>query len=203
MLVAEEILLKVSSINECAHKFQEESLGKILELSRKTVTAICELEGVLKKHKEMFPSAKQSYTTKKRRRKENKAKSKKRKLDRKTKNCSKLLQQILHVESPDNQIVSDHINDNVIRKLNKKSAKWLKVLVSEAKFTSEALSKIKEALPKDLLPTVFFKSESADGDDEKESKKERSSDDDAKGQSSADDGDDDEKEQNSDDDDAK
>lgn len=148
---------KVRSGNECAHQFLEKSVGNLIDLIRKTDRSICDMEGILKKHKQMFPSAKESYTTKKRRKKENKAKSKKRKLARKTKNCSQLLQQIiLCEENPDEQIDSVHINDKAISKLNNKDARWLKILILEdTRFTADALSKIKGSLKKDLLPIVF------------------------------------------------
>ena len=76
----------------------------------------------------MFPSAKETYTSKKRRKKENIVKSKKRKLEQKTRNCSKLLKQILCTDNPEissarvNEISSAQINVNAVSKLNKKDA---------------------------------------------------------------------------------
>ena len=54
-----------------------------------------------------------NYTSKTRRRKENKAIESK--IEKK--NCTKLLQQILCVENPDDQIVSTHVNEDAISKL--------------------------------------------------------------------------------------
>ena len=45
----------LTSGSECAHKFQENSLAKLIELIRKIDISICELEGVLKNRKQMFP----------------------------------------------------------------------------------------------------------------------------------------------------
>ena len=106
----------------------------------------------------MFPSAKETYTSKKRRRKENKAKSRKRKLERKTANCTKLLQNILCTAHPGNDdtcISSEQLDTAVIGKLNKKDARWLKILLSETKFTAEAVKLIKGVLREDVLPIVF------------------------------------------------
>jgi hypothetical protein len=70
---------KVKSGHECAHKFQENSISKLGDLREQIEKSADELETVLKKRKKMFPFAKEVYTTKKRRQKENKAKSKKKK----------------------------------------------------------------------------------------------------------------------------
>ena len=51
------------------------------------------------------------------------------------------------------RLISTHY-ENEISKLNKKNRRWLKILISEARFAADASSKIKGALKKDLLPIV-------------------------------------------------
>ena len=81
------------------------------------------------------------------------------------------------VENPYDQIVSAHINENAISKLTK-DAIWLKILISEAKFTADASSKIKgTALEKDLLSVIFGDIEEP-GSTDKNTKEPESSDED-------------------------
>ena len=159
---------KVKSGHECAHKFQENSISKLIDLSKKIEKSVDELETILKKHKKMFPFAKEVYTTKKRRQKENKAKSKKRKFARKTKNCSQLMKEIVEQDrlSPDKQISSEVLKVDSVKSLSKKNAKWLKLLIKEERFSIDALAKIKTLLKEDIRLLVF------DSDDEDEAQDE-------------------------------
>ena len=104
----------------------------------------------------MYPTAKESYTSKQRRQKENKAKAKKRKHSRMIKNCNKLLLNISCQQNPgSNQIDVKDINENEVSQLNKRDLKWLKVLINESKFTVDAVIKIRGALKEQLIPNVF------------------------------------------------
>lgn len=154
---------KVKSGHECAHKFQQNSITSLIDLLKKIEKSVGELETVLKKHRQMFPFAKEAYTSKKRRQKENKAKSKKRKLDRKTKNCSQLMKDIILLEHDKLiNITSEMLNVNVIKSVSKKNAKWLKLIIKEEKFSTEAVKTIRKLLKDDICSLVFDSDDSGD-----------------------------------------
>ena len=50
---------------ECAHRFKKESFGNLSDLIRKAEISICKLDDILKKHEQIFPTAKEKYTSKK------------------------------------------------------------------------------------------------------------------------------------------
>ena len=77
---------KIQSGYECAHSFNEKCYSDITSLKNKIVDALSRMHSQKEKHIRMYPGTKQSSTSKKRRQKENRAKSKKRRLGRQEEN---------------------------------------------------------------------------------------------------------------------
>jgi len=137
---------KLKSGQECAHRFNEKCLGNLKSLSTEILEAFQTIEDIRAKHKRMYPLrslASGESTTRKRRQKENRAKSKKRKAQREEKNCARVLSSIVSstCECKYGDIIADPelLNVEAISKLGKCDIKWLKVLISKNFITKEAL----------------------------------------------------------------
>ena len=95
------------------------------------------------KHKRMYPFAKDTFVSKKRRAKENKAKAKKRRHDRSQRNCERVLTAITHSSSHSDIINSNDCSMMGVKSLAKRDARWLKILSSQGKFEVDAIKSIK------------------------------------------------------------
>lgn len=78
---------KIRTGEQCAHKYNEECFSNLLKLKSDISTAMVKLEEIAQKHKRMYPT-RSSFVSKKRKQKENRTKSKKRKLVRRDTNCN-------------------------------------------------------------------------------------------------------------------
>ena len=129
---------KIISGQECGHQFNEKCLGVIAELQTNISQTLLRVEAEKEKHRRMYPFAKESFVSKKRRVKENKAKSKKRRLERAETNCKRVFSVVTQSLSYGDVSDSDHCNMIGLRSLKIRDGHWLKQLISEAKFTLEA-----------------------------------------------------------------
>ena len=68
---------KIISGQECGQRFNEKCLGMIAELQSNIDHTLMRAEAQKEKHKRMYPFAKETFVSKKRRVKENKAKARK------------------------------------------------------------------------------------------------------------------------------
>ena len=85
-------------------------------------------EAQKEKHKRMYPSAKETFVSKKRRVKENKAKARKRRRERAEKNCERVFSAISHSSSYGEVITSDHCSVIGLNSLTTRDGTWLKLL---------------------------------------------------------------------------
>ena len=81
---------KVISGQECGRRFNVKCLGVIAELQTNIGQTLLRVEAQKEKHKRIYPFAKESFVSIKRRVKENKAKSKKRRPEREDKNSERV-----------------------------------------------------------------------------------------------------------------
>ena len=88
--------------------FNEKCLGMIAELQSNIDQTLMRAEAQKEKHKRMYPFAKETFVSKKRRVKENKAKARKRRRERAEKNCERVFSAISHSSSYGEVITSDH-----------------------------------------------------------------------------------------------
>ena len=72
---------KVKSTQTCALQFNEECSGRLKSITDRIESALSATKCMREKHRRMYPAVKQAPMSRKRRQKENKAKSKKRKHD--------------------------------------------------------------------------------------------------------------------------
>ena len=98
---------KIISGQECGQHFNEKCLGKIAELQSNIDQTLMRAEAQKEKHKRMYPFAKETFVSKKRRVKENKAKARKRRRERAEKNCERVFSTISHSSSYGEVITSD------------------------------------------------------------------------------------------------
>ena len=103
------------------------------------------------KHMRMYPGTKQSSTSKKRKQKENRAKSKKRCLECHKENCKKVFK--LVTLSTVTCCYGDelHLNIPSLSKLKKNYVRWLKLLMEKKMFTASAISVIQSTVSPTLL----------------------------------------------------
>ena len=99
---------KIISGQECGQRFNEKCLGMIAELQSNIDQTLMRAEAQKEKHKRMYPFAKETFVSKKRRVKENKAKARKRRCERAEKNCERVFSGISHSSSYGEVITSDH-----------------------------------------------------------------------------------------------
>ena len=150
---------KIQSGEECAHHFNEKCLSKINCLKDRIADALSRMKSCQEKHMRMYPvpAAKQGTTSRKRRRKENTAKTKKRKLDRQEKNCRRVYGLVTLTEATccygDTVDTSQLTNLESLSKLKKNEIHWLKKLMEKKMFTRSAVSGIRSVLsPLILVP---------------------------------------------------
>ena len=101
---------KIITGQECGHRFNEKCLGTIAELESNTGIdqTLTRAEAHKEKHKRMYPFAKETFVSKKRRVKENKAKARKLRRERAEKNCERVFSAISHSSSYGDVINSNH-----------------------------------------------------------------------------------------------
>ena len=90
---------KIISGQECGQRFNEKCLGMIAELQSNIDQTLMRKEAQKEEHKRMYPFAKETFVSKKRRVKENKAKARKRRRKRAEKNCERVFSAISHSSS--------------------------------------------------------------------------------------------------------
>ena len=117
------------------------------------------------KHKRMYLFAKETFVSKKRRVKENKAKARKRRRERAEKNCERVFSAISHSSSYGEVITSDHCSVIDLNNLTKRDGRWLKLLISKGKFTVDAIETIRANVSPVVLSAI---DDSDDDDNEKE-----------------------------------
>ena len=119
---------KIISGQECGQHFNEKCLGMIAELQSNIDQTLMRAEAQKEKHKRMYPFAKETFVSKKRRVKENKAKARKRRRERAEKNCERVFSAISHSSSYGEVITSDHRRVIGLNSLTKRDGAWLKLL---------------------------------------------------------------------------
>ena len=122
-------------------------------------------EAQKEKHKRMYPFAKETFVSKKRRVKENKAKARKRRRERAEKNCKRVLSVISHYSSYGDVITSHHCSVIGLNSLKKREGRWLKLLMSKVQFTMDAIETIRANVSQVVLHAI---DNSDDDDNEKE-----------------------------------
>ena len=110
----------------------------------------------------MYPFAKETFVSKKRRVKENKAKARKRRRERAEKNCERVFSAISHSSSYGEVITSDHCSVIGLNNLTKRDGRWLKLLISKGKFTVDAI----ETIRANVSPVVLSAIDDSDDDDD-------------------------------------
>ena len=99
----------------------------IAELQSKIDQTLMRAEAQKEKHKRMYPFAKETFISKKRRGKENKAKARKRCRERAEKNCERVFSAISHSSSYGEVITYDHCSVIGLTNLTKRDGRWLKL----------------------------------------------------------------------------
>ena len=117
----------------------------------------------------MYPFAKETFVSKKRRVKENKAKARKRRRERAEKNCERVLSAISHSSSYGEVITSDHCSVIGLNSLAKRDGRWFKLLISRGKFTVDAIEIIRANVSLVILSAI---DDSDDDDDDNEKEEE-------------------------------
>ena len=116
----------------------------------------------------MYPFAKGTFVSKKRRVKETKAKARKRPRERAEKNCERVFSAISHSSSYGEVITSDHCSVIGLNSLTKRDGRWLKLLKSKGKFTVDAI----ETIGANVSPVVLRALDDSDDDDDNEKEEE-------------------------------
>ena len=99
---------KIISGQECGQRFNEKCLGMIAELQSNIDQTLMRAEAQKEKHKRMYPFAKETFVSKKRGVKENKAKARKQRCERAEKNYERVFSAISHSSSYGKVISPDH-----------------------------------------------------------------------------------------------
>ena len=116
----------------------------------------------------MYPFAKGTFVSKKRRVKENKAKARKGRRERAEKNCERVFSAISHSSSYGEVVTSDHSSVIGLNSLTKRDGRWLKLLISKGKFTVDAI----ETIRANVSPVVLSAIDDSDYDDDDNEKEE-------------------------------
>ena len=153
---------KIISGQEYGQHFNEKCLGMIAELQSNIDQTLMRAEAQKEKHKRMYPFAKETFVSKKRRVKENKAKARKRRRERAEKNCERVFSAISHSSSYGEVITSDHCSVIGLNSLTKRDGRWLKLLISKGKFTVDAI----ETIRANVSPVVLSAIDGSDDDDD-------------------------------------
>ena len=120
----------------------------------------------------MYPFAKGTFVSKKRRVKENKAKARKRPRERAEKNCERVFSAISHSSSYGEVVTSDHSSVIGLNSLTKRDGRWLKLLISKGKFTVDAIETIRANVSSVVLSAIDDSDADDDDDNEKEDEEE-------------------------------
>ena len=120
----------------------------------------------------MYPFAKGTFVSKKRRVKETKAKARKRPRERAEKNCERVFSAISHSSSYGEVITSDHCSVIGLNSLTKRDGRWLKLLISKGKFTVDAIETIRANVSSAVLSAIDDSDADDDDDNEKEDEEE-------------------------------
>ena len=153
---------KIISGQECGQRFNEKCLGMNAELQSNIEQTLMKAEAQKEKLKRIYPFAKETFVSKKRRVKENKAKARKRRRERAEKNCERAFSAISHSSSYGEVITSDHCSMIGLNNLTKRDGRWLKLLISKGKFTVDAI----ETTRANVSPVVLFSIDESDDDDD-------------------------------------
>ena len=140
----------------------------IAELQSNVDQTLMRAEAQKEKRKRMYPFAKETFVSKKRRLKENKAKARKRRRERAEKNCERVFSAISHSSSYGEVITSDHCSVIGLNNLTKRDGRWLKLLISKGKFTVDAI----ETIRANVSPVVLSAIDDSDDDDDDNEKEE-------------------------------
>ena len=140
----------------------------IAELQSNIDQTLMRVEAQKEKHKRMYPFAKETFVSKKRRLKENKAKARKRRRERAEKNCERVFSAISHSSSYGEVITSDHCSVIGLNSLTKRDGRWLKLLISKGKFTVDAI----ETIRANVSPVVLSAIDDSDDDDNQKEEEE-------------------------------
>ena len=144
----------------------------IAELQRNIDQTLMRAEAQKEKHKRMYPFAKETFVSKKRRVKENKAKTRKRRCERAEKNCERVFSAISHSSSYGKFITSDHCSVIGLNNLTKRDGRWLKLLISKGKFTVDAIETIRANVSPVVLSAIDDSDDDDDDDDDDDNEKE-------------------------------
>ena len=120
----------------------------------------------------MYPFAKETFVSKKRRVKEIIAKARKRLCERAEKKCKRVFSTISHSSSYGEVITSDHCSVIGLNSLTKRDGGWLKLLISKGKFTVDAI----ETIRANVSPVVLSAIDDSDDDDGNEKEEEEDGD---------------------------
>ena len=120
----------------------------------------------------MYPFAKETFVSKKRRVKENKAKARKRRREREEKNCERVFSAISHSSSYGEPITSDHCSVIGLNSLTKRDGRRLKLVISKGKFTVDAIETIRANVSPVVLSAIDDSDDDEDDDNEKEDEEE-------------------------------
>ena len=139
-------------------------------------------EAQKEKHKRMYPFAKETFISKKRRVKENKAKARKRRREKAEKNCERVFSAISHSSSYGDVITSNHCSVIGLNSLKKRDGRWLKLLISKGQFTVDAIETIKANVSQVVLRAIDDSDDDDDDDDEREEEDDNASEGDGSGE---------------------
>ena len=129
----------------------------IAELQSNVDQTLMRAEAQKEKRKRMYPFAKETFVSKKRRLKENKAKARKRRRERAERVFSAISHSLMV-----KFITSDHCSVIGLNNLTKRDGRWLKLLISNGKFTVDAI----ETIGANVSPVVLSAIDDSDDDDD-------------------------------------
>ena len=124
---------KLKSGQECAHKFNENYFGAITSLKKETQERLTRMQSLKYKLKRMYPMIKEGSISKKRRKKENRTRSNKRKMEHEEKGCQRVFPAVVKNElSYGNIVETNFLNEDAVAKLGKRDVKWLNCYLKKA-----------------------------------------------------------------------
>ena len=149
----------------------------IAELQSNIDQTLMRAEAQKEKHKRMYPFAKETFVSKKRRVKENKAKARKRRRERAEKNCERVFSAISHSSSYGEVITSDHC-----------SVIGLNNLTKRGKYTVDAIGTIRANVSPVVLSAIDGSDDDDDDDNDDDNEKEEEDEEEEDGNASEGDG---------------
>ena len=163
---------KIISGQESGQRFNEKCLGMITELQSNIDQTLMRAEAQKEKHKRMYPFAKETFVSKKRGVKENKAKARKQRCERAEKNYERVFSAISHSSSYGKVITPDHCSVIGLNSLTMRDGRWLKLLISKGKFTVDAIETIRANVSPVVLSAIDGSDDDDDNDDDNEKEEE-------------------------------